>query len=697
MTEVFIAQDEEEAQRFWQDRKNLGAISAHTNAFKLNEDIVIPIHQLANFSQFISLLNQESDRYTTTHVLKAIKDYLPLMIEEFELPDSKAALIAEICNNTSSESLLSDALMKIENIVSNYGELTNKILAIVAQEMSLKIIVATHMHAGDGNIHVNIPVHSNNLQMMDRAQKVVDRVMTETIRIGGVVSGEHGIGITKLQYVPDAQLALFADYKQQVDPEGLVNPKKLLDKSILSHLYTPSFNLLELEAQILRHGSLEQLASKISKCVRCGKCKANCCVFYPKGTMFYHPRNKNLSIGALIEALLYDVQRHHSTRFELLKFLGNIADHCTLCHKCLKPCPVEIDTAVVTLLERDILKTMKYKKTALFTQLTLIYLANTSALFNRLFRVSILQMGSFAQRIAASIVKRLPRLSSIRALYLFQLLSSPMPAPSNHTLRSTLPTTKANQVLVLNPKQDPSATVLYFPGCGSERLYASIGEAALYLLLKQNIRVVLTPSFLCCGYPHYANADIKKREHLTLRNTILFSQIREMFSYITFDACLVTCGTCKEQLTNLKLTESFEAPVMDAVAFLTTQGLTVDASSSGNLLYHAPCHDSLDGKALSILSKVGHYKLNLTEHCCSESGTLAISRPDISGILRDKKAETLTGQRIITNCPSCVQGLRRHSGIDIRHLTEELAIQMGTKDWRDELIDLLKKVEVITF
>jgi FAD/FMN-containing dehydrogenase len=42
-TELFIAQDEDEAVRFWRDRKRLGAIAARTNAFKLNEDIVLPL------------------------------------------------------------------------------------------------------------------------------------------------------------------------------------------------------------------------------------------------------------------------------------------------------------------------------------------------------------------------------------------------------------------------------------------------------------------------------------------------------------------------------------------------------------------------------------------------------------------------------------------------------------------------------
>jgi Fe-S oxidoreductase len=272
-----------------------------------------------------------------------------------------------------------------------------------------------------------------------------------------------------------------------------------------------------------------------------------------------------------------------------------------------------------------------------------------------------------------------------------------MPAPSADTMRRLLPETKEDQVLVLNPAAPPIATVLYFPGCGSERLYASIGEAAIYLLLKQNVRIILTPSFLCCGYPHTANADSKKRERLNLRNTILFSQIRDMFSYIKFDACVVTCGTCKEQLLTQHLTDTFEAPVMDATGFLAQTGFHLPHVASAFSLYHAPCHDSLDGKAMSTLKQIGKYDLSPTAHCCSESGTLAISRPDISGTLRDKKSETLSGERVLTNCPSCVQGLRRHVGTDVRHLTEELAIQLGGPAWQNELPSLLTHTEVITF
>ena len=62
-TAVFEARDAAEAKRFWADRKKLGAIARRTNAFKLNEDIVIPLAALAEFSRFVDGINVEEERY----------------------------------------------------------------------------------------------------------------------------------------------------------------------------------------------------------------------------------------------------------------------------------------------------------------------------------------------------------------------------------------------------------------------------------------------------------------------------------------------------------------------------------------------------------------------------------------------------------------------------------------------------------
>jgi FAD/FMN-containing dehydrogenase len=108
-----------------------------------------------------------------------------------------------------------------EPLMAALGEIQQRVL-------KGRVWIALHMHAGDGNVHTNIPVHSDNYQMLQTAHEAVDRVMALARSLDGVISGEHGIGITKLEYLSDAELAPFADYKQRVDPEGRFNRGKLL-------------------------------------------------------------------------------------------------------------------------------------------------------------------------------------------------------------------------------------------------------------------------------------------------------------------------------------------------------------------------------------------------------------------------------------------------------------------------------------
>ena len=110
---------------------------------------------------------------------------------------------------------------------------------------SSRLFVATHMHAGDGNVHTNIPVNSNDYQMMHEAELIVDGVMKLAGDLGGVISGEHGIGLTKMQYLDKATIDAFAGYKQKVDPLGRFNAGKLLAGSGLENAYTPSLRLLQ--------------------------------------------------------------------------------------------------------------------------------------------------------------------------------------------------------------------------------------------------------------------------------------------------------------------------------------------------------------------------------------------------------------------------------------------------------------------
>ena len=171
-----------------------------------------------------------------------------------------------------------------------------------------------------------------------------------------------------------------------------------------------------------------------------------------------------------------------------------------------------------------------------------------------------------------------------------------------------------------------------------------------------------------------------------------------MFSHLTFDACVVTCGTCREGLEQMEAQKLFGGRVVDVARYAAERGLALSAppAQAGpqpELLYHPPCHDSLEGEWRTVLAKIGGFgKVEAVPHCCSEAGTLALSRPDITDAMLHRKREAIaealdgrSGAVMLTNCPSCVQGLGRNAplGIEAKHLAIALAERISGPDWRE--------------
>ena len=121
-----------------------------------------------------------------------------------------------------------------------FGPVLARIEAIHAEVLRGRVFVALHMHAGDGNVHTNIPVNSDNYAMLQTANKAVDRIMALARSLDGVISGEHGIGITKLDYLTEQEMSNFWAYKKKVDPNGHFNRGKLMPGANLDRAYTPA-------------------------------------------------------------------------------------------------------------------------------------------------------------------------------------------------------------------------------------------------------------------------------------------------------------------------------------------------------------------------------------------------------------------------------------------------------------------------
>ena len=139
----------------------------------------------------------------------------------------------------------------------------DELVAIHGRVLKSRVFVALHMHAGDGNVHTNIPVNSDDYGMLREAHAAVERIMQIARDLDGVISGEHGIGLTKYEFLTEAELAPFQEYKRRVDPNGHFNAGKLMPGADLRHAWTPSFSLMGHESLIMQQSDIGAISESI--------------------------------------------------------------------------------------------------------------------------------------------------------------------------------------------------------------------------------------------------------------------------------------------------------------------------------------------------------------------------------------------------------------------------------------------------
>ncbi len=582
-----------------------------------------------------------------------------------------------------------------------------------------RVFVALHMHAGDGNVHTNIPVNSDNYEMLQRASDAVARIMQLARTLGGVISGEHGIGITKLEFLEPDEIEAFRAYKQEVDPEGRFNAGKLLAGADLAKAYTPSFSLIGAESLILEQTDLGRVAGAIKDCLRCGKCKPPCATHVPRANLLYSPRNKILATSLLIEAILYEEQTRRGVALAHYDEFGDVADHCTVCHKCEPACPVDIDFGDVSIIMRNYLRRAGKRRFNPGTQASMLFLGLTDPRAVKLARTVMIDWGYRAQRMAYGFFKSFgkkqtaaPPLTTgqkpLRA-QVVHFINKPMPGRlPKKTARALLDIEDAKVVpIIRDPAKvsEDSDAVFYFPGCGSERLFSQVGLATQAMLYEVGAQCVLPPGYLCCGYPQTAAGESEKGERIIVQNRVLFHRLATTLNYLDIRTVIVSCGTCLDQLEKYEFGAIFPgARLLDIHEYLLEKGMKVSDVPGVKYLYHDPCHTPIKtAKPLDVVNGLMGSKgqggdVLLSERCCGESGTLAMTRPDISTQVRFSKEESLRKSmkemksesvKILTSCPSCLQGLARFeddTGAQADYIVVEMARRILGENWLPEFV-----------
>ncbi|MDR2876357.1 MAG: DUF3683 domain-containing protein [Methylobacillus sp.] len=774
--EGFTAVSAEARKKFWLDRARTAAIAAHTNAFKINEDVVIPLPRLGDYSDGIERINIELSINNKLRLLIALEEFLNGELPLFEDDDTQADVDMVEVRRQQAITLVRAArthwmkiLRGLDSPLREFGNITQEFVAQsglgellplfrAVQEHHLRVswkrevrsplhqiftgreytpileklddihktvlksrvFVALHMHAGDGNVHTNIPVNSDDYAMLQEANAAVERIMKLATELGGVISGEHGIGITKMEFLDPSVIATFAEYKRKVDPEGRFNKGKLMTGGDLRNAYTPSFGLLEQESIIMEQSEIGGIADSIKDCLRCGKCKPVCATHVPRGNLLYSPRNKILATSLLIEAFLYEEQTRRGVSLMHFDEFNDVADHCTVCHRCFNPCPVDIDFGDVSIAMRNFLRKQGKKTFNPGSAATMAFLNARDPATIKALRLGMLQLGFKAQRLAYKLTRNLTKpfkkhppattgTTPIKA-QVIHFLNRPMPkALPTKTSRALLGVEDDTVVPVIrNPRKvsDDSDAVFYFPGCGSERLFSQVGLATQAMLYETGAITVLPPGYICCGYPQTAGGNHDKGQEITAENRVLFHRVANTLNYLDIKTVIVSCGTCMDQLLKYEFEKIFPGcRLLDIHEYLMEKGVKMAGVSGVKYMYHEPCHTPMKTYASAkVTQALMGEEVPLNDRCCGESGSFAIARPDIATQVKMRKQEELEKDmkkldltpgkpereaKILTSCPSCLQGLMRYSddtGMDADYVVIELAKNILGANWMEDYV-----------
>ncbi|MEW5791419.1 MAG: FAD-binding oxidoreductase [Pseudomonadota bacterium] len=189
-------------------------------------------------TQALLMVEADGDPADVARQTAALKAALqgPGLLELQEAQDPAAVAALWSARKSLSGAIKRIAPLKInEDVVVPVSRLAELVAHIDRLARDWRIPIVAFGHAGNGNLHVNLMVHPDDADEMARAREALHRLFAEVLRLSGTLSGEHGIGTEKRDYLPleldPPTLAVMRAIKAQFDPFDLLNPGKTLPDS----------------------------------------------------------------------------------------------------------------------------------------------------------------------------------------------------------------------------------------------------------------------------------------------------------------------------------------------------------------------------------------------------------------------------------------------------------------------------------
>ena len=528
---------------------------------------------------------------------------------------------------------------------------------------------ALYGHAAQGNFHTRPFLDLHDPADVTTMRALADEVFDLTLSLGGTVSGEHGDGIARTEYLektygPAARL--FADVKRIFDPDNLLNPgKKVPDPrrgySLTGPLrFDPDYGSLPMGERLAwRDGGL---AGEAERCHGCGTCRTTgpgdirmCPVYRQVGLEEASPRAK--------AALLREIAAGRVVGEAAARGLARVAELCVLCGSCKLDCPSNVDVPKLMLEAKARMAADGGPKL-------------WRALFARLDVVS--RLGA----LLAPLVNLGSRLGPARWVMdkLFHVARRrPLPRLAGRPLRARL---------ARRPERAAARRVVYVPDVFAEHSDPSVGEALVGVLEAAGIEAVVPP-VRRCGILAMCYGDVSAARRTIHHNLAQLGNgaCRGLDILLTEPTALLCLRETYAHYVGEERSREVASRCRDALAYVVALlqagelELQLDELPM-TLAYHTPCHAraaGTDGSALALLARIpGLRVVAVDEGCCGLAGSAGMRAEHYELSMR-------IGQRLfdrvrsdefdaaVTECSACRMQLEHGTGKPCYHPLHLLA------------------------
>lgn len=399
-----------------------------------------------------------------------------------------------------------------------------------------------------------------------------------------------------------------------------------------------------------------RLEEELTKCMKCGFCRAVCPVFSEFKIEPYAPRGRLQLIKNLRKGAIHFSPKLHGPLFR-----------CLICKACVEECPsgVELDRLFISAREMEVKdKSLSWGKRIVFH-----YFMRARRMFP--FTVTLL---AIFQRVSLIFLRYNP----LRIF--FPLLG--MPAGRSIPLFTLRPFLSAYPEVV-PAKGERKRRVAFFIGCATNYIYPQIGKSLVDVLTSKGVEVIIPKGQMCCGTPLYISGDIEGARYLAQRNIDIFSQL-------DVDYIVTACASCglslKKEWNRLLDLDWVPSKVIDISEFLLNIGLPEKLGEvREKITYHDPCHLKRGQKIWNEPRKIlielageNFEEMKESDRCCGGAGSFNLFYYETSiavGMRKRQRIMESGANTVVTDCPSCIMQLKSilPRKIKVRHLIEVVA------------------------